>query len=62
MFYLETKTDKDMKKKIERWIAKKLGIKPDDVMLEKISVEFTYVSPVTFETTKGIREIKLKDM
>ena len=51
-----------MKKKIERWLAKKLKMKPEDINLTGITVKFEYLNNNTFEMTEGIRNIDLKEL
>lgn len=49
-----------MRKKIEKWLAKKTGAK--DVYLKKIIIKFDYVDPETFDVREGLKEVNMKDL
>ena len=49
-----------MKKKIERWLAKKTGAR--DVYLKSIKISFSYIDPDTFEIRDGVKEVNLKEI
>ena len=51
-----------MKKKIERWIARKLKIKPEDVVINKITVNYSYVSPSTMDLVNGVKELDINEI
>ena len=48
-----------MKEKIERWLAKKLKVKPDSIILKDITVNYDFVNPDTFDITPGKKTWKL---
>ena len=51
-----------MRKKLERWLAKKLKMKPEDVMLDSISLEYTFINSATMEMTRGKRTISVREL